>query len=390
MTTEDLAAWIQLSRIPGIGVVLFCRLIDTLGGAREALEAPTAELASIPGISRRIAERIRSADTPEEREEAEAELARAQRENIRIVTIRDPEYPEPLHSIYGPPPFLYVRGDLSALEPVAVAMVGTRQATSYGVRAAESMAAELAAAGITIVSGLAQGIDSGCHEGALAGGGKTVAVLGCGLGVPLPEKRKRLGDRIAERGAVVSEFGMEAPALPEHFPRRNRIISGLCAATVVVEAGEQSGALITASFALEQGRELFAVPGRVSDPQSAGCNRLLQEGAHLARSAADIREMIMARLPLSAATTAAKEGSDAHRTGTRDGSAAPRPEAKVPSVPLSEEEESVYRMLAVQPRHVDELTRASGLAPHRVAQILLGLELKGAVHRESGMRYTRS
>jgi len=359
-------------------------LLEVFGSPEGVFGASPEELATVPGVRSKVAEAIRRGTAESARREAESEAARAEREGIRIVTFRDSAYPGILRTIYGPPPFLYVRGDAAAAGPVAVAMVGTRQATSHGLGAAESIASELAAQGITIVSGLAQGIDSACHQGALAAGGRTVAVLGCGLGERLPPKREELLQRIVQRGAVFSEFAMGTPALPENFPRRNRIISGLGAATVVVEAGEHSGALITASYALEQGRDVFAVPGRIGDRHSAGCNRLIQEGAHMALSAADVLQVIGRRLPAST------RGRPTERARSAEQPASARPPRPEPPLHLTEEETSVYQLLGTERRHVDEITRAMGLPAHRVAQILLSLELKGAVTRESGMRYARS
>lgn len=384
MAAENLAGWIQLSRVSGVGVTLFLKLIETLETPERVLEASRAELTSVPRIRSELADRIRAANNESACREAEAELKAVENEGARMVTIRDEEYPELLRSIYGPPPFLFVRGGLLATQSVAVAMVGTRQATSYGLRAAESIAAELATHGITIVSGLAQGIDSACHEGALAAGGRTSAVLGCGFGHKLPPQRRKLLERIAERGAVLTEFGMTMPPRPENFPRRNRIISGLCVGTVVVEAGERSGALITASFAAEQGREVFAVPGRINDIRSMGCNRLIQEGAHLAQCAADIRQVIASRIPGSLPARGVEPDP------TEKDAAASRRIASPAACTLTEDENSIYQILTGEARHVDEVTRESGEPPHRVAQILLSLELKGIVIRESGMRYARS
>jgi DNA processing protein len=382
--TEDLASWVQLSRVPGVGVQLFLRLVESFGSPHSVFESPIAKLHSIRGVGAAVAERIHRAHSESTRKEAEAELHLAEKTGVRIITVQDEEYPAILRTIYAPPPLLYVRGDPSSIEPVSVAMVGTRQASTHGIRAAESIAAELAAHGITIVSGLAQGIDSACHEGALAGGGKTVAVLGCGLGHQLPSRRRRLLERIVDRGAVLSEFAMTMPPLAENFPRRNRIISGLCAATVVVEAGERSGALITASFAAEQGREVFAVPGRINDLRSAGCNRLIQDGARLAQCAADIRQVVASRIPRETPVPGtAKKSTEGEPARFQE-------RVSRPSFALTGEEVSIYRMMSGEARHVDELTRESGYPPHRVAQILLGLELKGAVVRESGMRYARS
>jgi DNA processing protein len=384
MNSDELVPWIQLSRVPGIGVGLFQRLLERFGAPGRVFDASLKELSSIPGISPRLAAAVLRGSDDGSRDEALREVDRAHGSGVRIITVESPEYPEKLRTIFGPPPILYYRGDPGCLNEPCVAMVGTRRATSAGLRTAESLAADLVAAGVTIVSGLARGIDSGCHEGALRSGGRTVAVLGSGLAFELPKDRNELLERIAQQGLILSEFGMEMAPRPENFPRRNRIISGLSAATVVVEAGERSGALITASFASDQGREVFAVPGRITDPQSAGCNLLIRDGASPVLDTVDILQSV-----------AGKSGRTATGHGSPGKDPVPRTapqarSAKAPPPSLNEEETTIYELLKDESKHVDEVTRSSDLPPHRVAQLLLSLELKGAVVRESGMRYARS
>jgi DNA processing protein len=381
---DELVSWIQLLSVPGIGVGLFHRLLQRFGHPRQVFQVSLRDLADVPGISPRLASAIlRSADG-QTLEEAVREIERAREAAVTILTMESPGYPERVRTIFGPPPLIYCRGNTDCLSEPCVAMVGTRRATSSGLRTAEALAADLAGAGITVVSGLARGIDSACHEGALRAEGRTAAILGNGLGFELPKERRKLVERILERGALLSEFPMEMAPRPENFPRRNRIISGLSEAAVVVEAGERSGALITASFASEQGREVFAVPGRITDPQSAGCNLLIRDGASPVLDAADIHQAVLGRTG----------GSPKPRVpaGKRRGgivTPALQPEKKkIP--PLNEDEAKIYEILEGDSKHVDEVTRHCGIPPHRVAQILLSLELKGAVVRESGMRYVRS
>lgn len=366
---KDLLPWFRLKSVPGIGPLLFKRLILKFGSPQAALAAPAAELAAVEGMSARLAEAVKAQPLPPG---AAAEIDAARAAGCRIITLNDPGYPRLLREIADPPAWLYVRGALDAEGP-AVAVVGCRNATRYGLEVARQLAAELAALGFTIVSGMALGIDAAAHEGALGAGGRTTAVLGSGLKRVYPPQHRPLFERIAAHGAVVSEFALEAGPEPHHFPQRNRIISGMSCGTVVVEASPTSGALITARLALEQNREVFAVPGSVRSFQSRGPHALIKQGAKLAENARDVVEEIIHFLP-----TAAARGS------------APQPSSSrpAPMPALDPAEAAVLQALGPYPEHIDALVRRLDLDPGRLAGILLQLELKGLATQHPGKMFT--
>lgn len=302
----------------------------------------------------------------------EEELALLERERVRLITLADADYPASLHTLPDPPPLLYLRGAWLPEDAAAVAIVGARLATPHGVLTAERLGRELAAHGITVVSGLALGIDGAAHRGALAAGGRTIAVLGHGLMHLFPSEHAALAAQIAAHGALLSEFPMTMPAHKDHFPRRNRIISGLSMGVVVVEAAAHSGALITARFALEQGREVFAVPGPAGSAMSRGTHQLLRDGAHLAESAEDV--LLELHAPLAACLPPSPMGARAAV------SAPPR---------LTVEEAQVYACLTHEPSDVDGLTAQTGVAPAHLLPVLLQLELKGLVRQVAGQQFVR-
>lgn len=292
----------------------------------------------------------------------------ARRAGARLLLREDDEYPAPLRAIPDPPPFLLARGELRAEDALALAIVGSRHATPYGVAVAERLAAELAARGVTIVSGLARGIDTAAHRGALAAGGRTIAVLGCGVDVCYPPENRRLVGRVIERGALLSQFPLGTPALPRHFPLRNRTIAGLALGAIVVEAAERSGALITAGHAGELGREVFAVPGPVTSELSRGANRLIQDGAKLVQRWEDV----VAELPEVWRRCLREAPGVAMPVGTPEG-----------------DEERVLALVGGDPVHIDRVIERSGVPSGRTAAVLLSLELKGWVQRLPGQHYTR-
>ena len=291
----------------------------------------------------------------------------------KVVALEDDHYPEWLRAIADPPAVLYCDGRIEPRDRQAVAIVGARQATPYGLRATETLARELSGAGFTIVSGLARGIDAAAHRGALEAGGRTIAVLGCGLDVNYPPEHARLREEIAASGAVLTEFTTGMKPLAHHFPRRNRIISGLSLGVVVVEAAEDSGSLITARLALEQNREVFAVPGPVDAPLSRGPHGLIKQGAKLVETVDDIVEELLPQI----------ERPEGSVKSSRKVLPAPEPEN------LSVEEQTVFAALGRDPLHLDDLTERSGLTPAGVAGILLALELKGVARQLPGQRYYR-
>jgi len=308
----------------------------------------------------------------------EEELRLAAEAGVRIVTLLDPEYPALLRTMPSPPPVLYVKGTLLQEDEAAVAMVGTRAATPYGLGVAKRYAHELVRCGITVVSGLAEGIDGAAHEGALAAGGRTIAVLGHGLNHLFPSIHRKLAGRVAASGALISEFPMGMPPLKQNFPRRNRLIAGLSLGVVVVEAPVRSGALITAREAAELGRDVFAVPGPVTSEASRGCHRLIQDGAKLVEGVVDLLEEIAPRL------------KDQLR-GWRESSAQADGENS-PGVlqALSQEERLVYGAIpAGRTAMVDTLSGATMLDPSKLLPLLTGLELKGFIKQIPGKGFSR-
>jgi len=297
---------------------------------------------------------------------------------VATLDLADEHYPAWLRTIPDPPPVLYCDGSLEPGDRQAVAIVGSRQATPYGLRVTDALARELSALGFTIVSGFARGIDAAAHRAALASGGRTVAVLGCGLDVDYPSGHASLRAEIAGSGAVLTEFAPGTAPFATNFPRRNRIISGLALGVVVVEAAEDSGSLITARLALEQGREVFAVPGPIDAPTSRGPHGLLKQGAKLVETVNDIVEELLPQLE----TVRTPLSQDFVATGAgKRRSFAPKPPD------LSPEEQVMLRVIGREPRHLDDLTEQSRLSAAEVARILLGLELKALVHQLPGQQY---
>jgi DNA processing protein len=361
--TEEEQGWLRLHLTRGLGRTGLLRLMGAFGSLEAILATPPAGWCRRAGIRETVAADFPAVDEPR----FTAALAALEKTGARIVPLWDEErYPAPLRTIHDPPALLYVRGALPAGE--ALAVVGARQASSAGRQMTLDICRELASRGIAVVSGLARGIDTAAHQGALAGQGPTVAVLGCGIDRIYPPENGRLLQRILEQGAILSEYPPGTPPLPGHFPGRNRIISGLCRGVLIVEAAEGSGSLITADFALEQGREVFAVPGAVFAPTSQGVNRLLKDGARMVTEVRDILEVLWPQLP--SRSMRRREDSFAEA--------------------LSGDTLTVYRQLGNDPRHIDELARTSGLTPMEVSAILLHLELQGGVEQLPGMRYVRS
>ena len=354
------AFWVALSMVPGIGPARFRRLVESLGSPEAAWLAKPARLAEV-GLDRRAIESLASVRA---RVDLEREMEKLRRLGVQLLTLEDDRYPHQLRNIADPPPVLYLRGELLPEDELALAIVGTRRPTVYGRQATELFARGLAENRVTVVSGLAKGIDTFAHRAALDGGGRTLAVLGSGLDIIYPGDNRRLAAEVAERGALISEFPLGTQPDGVNFPRRNRIISGLSTATLVVEAGEASGALITAEFALEQGRDVFAVPGNIFSPASRGTNRLISEGA---KPACELRD-ILEELNLDAAVEQREV-----RT----------------AVPESETEAAVLRCLSHEPLHIDEIRRAVCLPMSVVTSSLTMLELKGLARQAGGMNYVR-
>ena len=368
MVSEVFLPWITLTLLPGLGPVLQRRLLDRFGDPEAiAFRLPAAALASVHGIGHGTADAI-VAVRREVRREAGDELRACARLGIEIWTMRDPRWPAALETLSDPPILLYAKGSLPEAT-VRVAVVGSRRATPYGTRVAAGLGAGLALRGIEVVSGGARGIDTAAHVGALEAGGRTVAVLGSGLARPYPSENATLFARMAESGTLLSEFPLDTAPLPEHFPRRNRLISGLSAAVVVVEATAKSGSLLTAAHALDQGRDVLAIPGPVSSPQSEGCHRLIQQGARLVQGVEDV----LAELgPMYAGAVRA----------------APAPAAPERGSGLSSDEMEVLSLLEdPEPVHLDALAEAAPFGVARLQAALFGLEARGAVDPLPGQYY---
>ncbi|MHB8810574.1 MAG: DNA-processing protein DprA [Desulfobulbaceae bacterium] len=370
MPMNMLWAWLTLSFLPGLGCTRIHRLVDIFGSPAAVLAASPQALRQVEGIGAKMSRVLADRAAVETAgRQAELELRRLAALDLVLLCPDDPRYPELLRAIADPPVLLYCQGDPLCLARPAVAMVGSRAATAYGKRVSFELARELAVRGVCVVSGMALGIDGQAHAGALAGGGATIGVLGCGADVVYPPQHADLFREVAGQGLLLSEYPLGARPEGFRFPERNRIISGLCLGVVVVEASLKSGSLITAGLALEQGREVFAVPGRVDSAKSQGAHRLLQQGAKLVHTVEDILEEF------------SQAGIFAQ---------ASRPERSIaPSVPMTAAEQQLWDCLDVYPLTVDQLVRQSGFAPARVLSLLLDLELKGLVRQLPGQEYER-
>ncbi|MBI2941893.1 MAG: DNA-protecting protein DprA [Chloroflexi bacterium] len=355
---DERAYWVCLSQVSGIGPVRFQRLIAHFGTAAAVWKAAPVDLVRA-GLDQRTAEAIiaqRASLDPD------AVWSRIRQRGVEVLRLSDDAYPARLREIHDPPPVLYLRGSLLPSDALCVAVVGTRRNTTYGRQATEGLVADLCRNGVTIVSGLARGIDGIAHRAALRAGGRTIAVLGSGVDVIYPAEHTQLAREIVDHGALLSEYPVESAPEPGNFPARNRIISGLAPATLVIEAPEGSGALITSDFALEQGRDVFAVPGSIFARPSDGTNQLIQQGAKLVRCAQDVLDELQ---------VAQVEQQLVMRE----------------LLPADDTEDRLLRLLSQEPRHVDDLVRNSGLPTSTVASTLTIMELKGLVRSVGSMQY---
>ncbi len=361
---RELFYWLALSMAHGVGPVAFARLLRHYQSPEAVFRASAEELSRFPRLSRKTIDEITNFDWAPR---VENQLKKVREKGLTLVTLNDPRYPSRLKEIHSPPSILWAAGDFQTEDAAAVAIVGSRGATDYGREHSGRLARELAGAGVTVVSGMAMGIDAAAHRGALEAGGRTIGVLGCGLDVIYPRVNRDLFEKVPRSGVLLSEYPLGTEPQPGFFPVRNRIIAGLSVAVVVVEAAERSGALITADLALEQNREVLALPGRVGSIKSRGTHALLRQGARLVESAADILEEIGPQL------------------GARPASAAKKEEP----ADLTPKEKQVWDALGAEPLHVDQLSRQAGLTPAGLAPVLLELEIRSLVKQLPGMRYIR-
>ncbi len=370
MDDAERLATLRLHLTPGLGPRLYGALVEHFGAASEAVEASGSALAEVHGIGRAGARRLRAAL---DEVDAEAEHAAAKAAGVTLLYRGTPEYPLALSYLTDAPPVVYLKGTIEPTDAQAIGIVGMRRCSLYGSEQAEHLAGGLARTGFTVVSGLARGIDAAAHAGAMAAGGRTLAVLGNGLGTVYPPEHRKLAEAVVERGALVSEFPMDAGPRAEHFPRRNRILAALSLGIVVVEAGRRSGAIITARLAAELGKEVFAVPNRVDAPGAAGVHALLRDGAALVECVADVLEAFP-DLEVEPA-----EGEDIQEQTEL------ALKAKV-----SPEEARLLEGLDGDPVAVDDLVSRTGLASHQVSAALTLLELKGQVKALPGGRFVRA
>ena len=383
MDEERLKYWIALKAVEEVGCVGFRNLRQALLSPEAVFHATTTTLQAIPGIGPKTAAHSRSFS---DWGMAEREVARAGELGAAIVTCEDPLYPRNLLNIYDYPPFVYVKGTLCP-EDVGVAVVGSRLASSYGKYVTEKLSRELVQRGITVVSGLARGIDAAAHRGALAGRGRTIAVLGSGLDVIYPPENDELAVNVAKSGALITEFPFGTPPNAPNFPARNRIISGISLGVVVVEAGEKSGSLITARIAADQGRSVFAVPGAIESAGSRGTNRLIKQGAILIENVEDILDEVLPQAGLQPPSQEARPRVSSGETRR----AVPEPEKSpsAASVGLPDAENTLLSLLSSQPAGIDTLINAAGLPPQNVLNSLLVLELRGLVRQLPGKMFLR-
>lgn len=362
-------ALVALNMIEHVGPVRVRQLLEHFGEAPAVLRASQSQLLQVRGIGEDTAEAIA---TWEKTIKLDEELKRISDFGCHILTQSDEDYPDLLRQIYDPPIVLYVKGKLSAKDKNAVAMVGSRMTTHYGVETARKLAYQLAYVGVTVVSGGARGIDTAAHQGALSGKGRTVAVLGTGINIIFPPENVELFERIADNGAIITQFPFNRNADKQSFPIRNRIVAGMTLGTIVVEANLTSGALITANMAVENGLQIFAVPGRIDSPRSKGCHELIKKGAKLCEGAEDVLSEFEYLFPASNRPPGASE------TGA------------LPALTLSENEQRVYDALSNEESSTDEVIRRSGLPSSTVSVALLGLEMKRLIKQLPGKLFVRN
>jgi DNA processing protein len=379
LNSDGIEKWLKLIRADGIGPVTFTKLVKHFGTVDRVLGASVSELAKVDGIGFKTAERTAAS---RDKFDSTAELELAQKLSVWIINLDDNRYPPLLKQIYDPPPVLYVKGSLVRQDNLAISIVGSRRCSLYGQEQSSRLAHFLSSAGFTICSGMARGIDTSAHQGALSAGGRTIAVQGCGLANIFPPENKKLFELIAQSGACLSELPLRYEPLSENFPSRNRIIAGLSLGTIVVEAAMRSGALITAKTALDYNREVMAVPGKVDSPLSRGAHQLIKQGAKLIESVEDVMEALgyigeQLETHVSAAAAEAAEKIE-------------KPLFDVDSLKLSSNEREIYDYLDKEPVHVEQIIAGTNLAAGSVNASLISLRLKGLIKQLPGNMFAKS
>jgi len=369
VSTDDssLYDWLALERIPRVGPLTMAKLRNAFGNPHSALEADTNRIRRLAGLSEQLARTISEFVVP--RDEILRDMETLAKLGIRVVTRWDPDYPSNLKEIYDPPALLFVRGEIKPEDSRAVAVVGTRNPTRYGIEMTEQISRGLVQAGITLVSGLARGIDTACHRTAIQEKGRTIGVLGCGIDVSYPKENKKLIQEMSQYGAVISEFRPGIAPLATNFYRRNRIVSGLAKGVLVVEAARNSGSLITANHAADQNRDVFAVPGNLMNPRSQGCHHLIKQGAGLVESADDIIDSLFPPTGLKVQEALFKAVDQEEE--------------------LSETLQAVLEALDPDPVPIDLLCENLRMDAGKLAGLLLELELKGLIRQHPGKMFSR-
>lgn len=363
MNNGDIRSWLRLSRLE-LAPRVFSSLIARFGSPDALLEATDAELAATGIVTERVRTKLRLPIAAG----VEKDLLLLDQFKITVLPITSPDYPTLLKEIFDPPALLYVKGELLERDKLAIGVVGSRKSSAYGKAVAEKISRDMASRGLTVVSGGARGIDSTAHNGALAAEGRTIAVLGCGVDVNYPPENQQLFERIAQSGAVISEFPLGSQPEPWRFPPRNRLISGLSIGVLVCQSPESSGALITAGYAAEHGRDIYAVPGNVDDVRNRGCHKLIKEGAKLVESAADIFSEL---------------GITEYDSDKLDQPSLPMPL-------LTDQEKKIVSQLSLEPVTVDQLIDLTALPAHVLSGALTMLEMRGVIKRVPGHAFVRS
>ena len=364
-STDDRYEWLALHLVPGLGNIVYRNLIEVFRSPENILRAGLSDLMNVVGVREEVARKIVSKEFAADPSKS---LRRLDALDIRVKTFEDPSYPALLREIHDPPMVLYTKGGEIPARSVFVAVVGSRNPTPYGLKAAEKIGQGLARRGLGVASGMARGIDAAAHWGCLGGKGFTAAVLGTGLDIIYPPSNKKLFDQIVEKGVAITEFPLGTPPEPKHFPIRNRIISGLSRGVVVVEATTKSGSLITASVALEQGREVFAVPGSIDSFKSAGCHFLIKQGARLVENSDDVMDELGLNYPHAPKNDTFRED---------------------PLPPMEGAEKAIYDIIGDYPVHIDQIAREGRLEPGEVSNVLTRMELKGYVRQLPGKMFVR-